>query len=222
MQAVSVDIEDVYDEFSGGLVDPMAIRSFVNYAVDNWDPAPWFICLVGDGTHDYKNNTGTSHPNWMPAYQEGISMFDEWYVRVEGEGRIPDLAIGRLPVQSATEAEGVVDKLISYDSDPEVGPWQSRVLLVADGSAESVGEQEGILFHYRCRVAGEALLPSRLRSRQALHRPVSARGEHQAAGKGCLRAPLQRGGADCHLPRTREPRCARPREDVSAFKGTPT
>ena len=132
MEAISVDVEDVYDEFSGGLVDPMAIRSFVNYAVDNWDPAPWFICLMGDGTYDYKNNNGTSHPNWMPAYQEGISMFDEWYVRVEGEDRIPDLAIGRLPVQSATEAEGVVDKLIAYDSEPEVGPWQSRVLLVAD------------------------------------------------------------------------------------------
>lgn len=132
MQTLTVDVEDVYDEFSGGLVDPMAIRSFVNYAVDNWDPAPWFICLMGDGTYDYKNNTGTSHPNWMPAYQEGVSMFDEWYVRVEGEDRIPDLAIGRLPVQSAMEAEGVVDKLIAYDSEPEVGPWQSRVLLVAD------------------------------------------------------------------------------------------
>ncbi len=132
MRTLSVDVQDVYDEFSGGLLDPMAIRSFVNYAVDNWDPAPYFVCLIGDGTYDYKNNTGTSRPNWMPAYQEGISMFDEWYVRVEGEDRIPDLAIGRLAVQTAAEAEGVVDKLIAYDSDPEVGPWQSRVLLVAD------------------------------------------------------------------------------------------
>ena len=132
MQAVTVDVEDVYDEFSGGLLDPMAIRSFVNYAVDNWDPAPYFICLMGDGTYDYKNNTGTSYPNWMPAYQEGVSMFDEWYVRVEGEDLLPDLAIGRLPVQSAAEAEGVVDKLISYDSAPEVGPWQTRALLVSD------------------------------------------------------------------------------------------
>ena len=132
MQTLTVDVQDVYDEFSGGLVDPMAIRSFVNYAVDNWDPAPYFICLMGDGTYDYKNNTGTSHPNWMPAYQEGVSMYDEWYVRVEGEDRIPDLSIGRLPVQSASEAEGVVDKLIAYDSSPEVGPWQTRALLVAD------------------------------------------------------------------------------------------
>ena len=132
MRTISVDVQHVYDEFSGGLLDPMAIRSFVNYAVDNWDPAPYFVCLIGDGTYDYKNNTGTSYPNWMPAYQEGISMFDEWYVRVEGEDRIPDLAIGRLAVQTAAEAEGVVDKLIAYDADPEVGPWQSRVLLVAD------------------------------------------------------------------------------------------
>ena len=55
-----VDVEDVYDEFSGGLLDPMAIRSFVSFAVHSWDPAPFFILLVGDGTYDYKNNTGTS------------------------------------------------------------------------------------------------------------------------------------------------------------------
>ena len=132
MRTMAVDVEDVYDEFSGGLVDPMGIRSFVNYAVDNWDPAPYFICLMGDGTYDYKNNTGTSHTTWMPPFQDGVSMYDEWYVRVEGEDRLPDLAIGRLAVQSASEAEGVVEKLISYDSDPEVGPWQSRVLLVSD------------------------------------------------------------------------------------------
>ncbi|MBI2503415.1 MAG: hypothetical protein HYW07_09335 [Candidatus Latescibacteria bacterium] len=30
------------------------------------------------------------------------------------------------------QAEGVVDKLIDYDRTPEIGPWQTRVLLVAD------------------------------------------------------------------------------------------
>jgi len=127
-----VDVEDVYAEFSGGMLDPMAIRSFVNYAVDNWNPAPFFVLLLGDGTYDYKNNSGVSHANWMPAYQDGTSTYDEWYVRIDGEDVFPDLAIGRLPVQSAQEAEGLVDKLIAYDRQAEVGPWQTRVLLVSD------------------------------------------------------------------------------------------
>ena len=132
MATMVVDVADIYDEFSAGLLDPMAIRSFVNYAVDNWNPAPFFILLVGDGTYDYKNNSSTSHTNWMPAFQEGDHTYDEWYVRVDGEDRIPDLSIGRLPVSSATEAEGLVDKLINYDRSPEVGLWQARALLVSD------------------------------------------------------------------------------------------
>ena len=127
-----VDVADVYDEFSGGLLDPMAIRSFIHFALNHWDPAPFFILLVGDGTYDYKNNSGTSHTNWMPAFQDGISMYDEWYVRVEGTDVLPDLAIGRLPVQTAAAADGVVDKLISYDREPETGPWRARNLLIAD------------------------------------------------------------------------------------------
>ena len=127
-----VDVQDIYDEFSGGLLDPMAIRSFVNYAVDHWHPAPFFVLLMGDGTYDYKNNSGSSHTNWMPPFQDGISMYDEWYVRVDGVDVLPDLAVGRLPVQSAAEAAAVVDKLIAYDMAPEPGPWQTRVLLVAD------------------------------------------------------------------------------------------
>ncbi len=127
-----VDVEDIYDEFSGGLLDPMAIRSFVTYAVGNWDPAPVFIVLMGDGTYDYKNNLGISHTNWIPPFQDGSSMYDEWYVRTDGIDKLPDLAIGRLPVRSASNAETLVDKLIAYDRDPEIGLWQARVLLVAD------------------------------------------------------------------------------------------
>ncbi len=127
-----VDVQDIYDEFSGGLVDPMAIRAFVNHAYDSWSPRPTFVTLVGDGTYDYKNNSGASHTNWIPPYQDGESTYDEWYVRVEGEDRAPELAIGRLPVTTAEEANTVVDKIIGYDRGDTPGPWQARVLLVAD------------------------------------------------------------------------------------------
>ena len=127
-----VDIRDIYDEFSGGVLDPTAIRNFLTYAANNWSIKPSFINLFGDGTYDYKNNWGTSHENWIPPYQDGGSTYDEWYVRVNGDDPFPDMAIGRITVQSLEEADIVVDKLITYDREPEVGPWQNRALIVAD------------------------------------------------------------------------------------------
>ena len=163
MATAVVDVQDVYDEFSGGMVDPMAIRSFVRYAVFHWRPAPFFILLMGDGTYDYKNNSGTSHTNWMPAFQDRISMYDEWYVRITGEDALPDLAIGRLPVQTASEADAVVDKLISYDREPEGGPWRARSLLIADDLANPQNPEEyGIFFLYDAEIMAYRLLPQDL------------------------------------------------------------
>lgn len=131
-QATVVDVQDIYDEFSGGLIDPMAIRAFVKYAVDNWAVPPVFVTLLGDGTYDHKNNSGVSHTNWIPPYQDGESTYDEWYVRIVGGDRLPDAAVGRLSVQTLDEANALVDKLITYDREPELGPWQAQALLVAD------------------------------------------------------------------------------------------
>ncbi len=130
--ALAVDIQDVYDEFSGGLLDPAALRNFFAYAEKNWQRAPMFALLLGDGSYDYKNNSTTSLGNWIPPYQDGDSTYDEWYVRITGNDQLPDMAIGRIPVQTAAEADRVIDKIIRYDSQPERGIWQSRALLVAD------------------------------------------------------------------------------------------
>ncbi|HIL09777.1 MAG TPA: hypothetical protein EYG11_13830, partial [Candidatus Latescibacteria bacterium] len=132
MRTMAIDVADIYDEFSGGLLDPAAIRNFLAYAAENWDPMPMFVTFVGDGSYDYKNNSGTSSGNWIPPLQDGDSTYDEWYVRVAGNDKLPDMAIGRLTVQTAAEAEALVDKIIAYDREPEIGPWQSRVLIVSD------------------------------------------------------------------------------------------
>jgi len=132
MRAKAIDVQDIYDEFSGGLLDPAAIRNFLAYAAANWDPAPMFVTLLGDGSYDYKNNSGTSPGNWIPPFQDRDSTYDDWYVRVEGGDDFPDMAIGRLTVQTAAEANALVDKIIAYDREPEVGPWQSRILMVSD------------------------------------------------------------------------------------------
>lgn len=130
LSARVVDVQEIYDAFSGGLLDPVAIRRFVEEALAHWSRPPLYVLLLGDGTYDYKNNSGTSTGNWVPAFQDGDSTYDEWYV--SGGDAVPDLAIGRLPVQTAAEAEAMVDRLIAYDRAPEVGLWQTRMLLIAD------------------------------------------------------------------------------------------
>jgi hypothetical protein len=54
------DLQDIYDEFSYGIIDPAAIRSFIAYAYAQWQaPAPNYVLLVGDGTYDPKNHENT-------------------------------------------------------------------------------------------------------------------------------------------------------------------
>src|SRR5690606_9307559 len=43
------DVEQIYDEFSYGLLDPFALQKFVKYAFENWQqPAPAYVVLFGD------------------------------------------------------------------------------------------------------------------------------------------------------------------------------
>jgi hypothetical protein len=57
MRVALVDVEDVYDEFSHGIVSPRAIRDFVRHAHGEWrPPAPRFLLLVGDASWDMRND----------------------------------------------------------------------------------------------------------------------------------------------------------------------
>lgn len=66
LAVAEIDVRDIYDEWSGGVTDPRAIRDFVDYAFHHWrSPAPRFLLLVGDASWDGKNDhpAGAS-PDW--------------------------------------------------------------------------------------------------------------------------------------------------------------
>ena len=129
--ATVVKTSAIYDEFSWGLFDPTAVRDFVKYTFDNWDPVPAYLLFVGDGHYDFKNYTLTSRRNWIPPYESGGETYDDWFVYVD-EDPEPDMSTGRLPAQSSREVQDMVRKIIEYDTQPELGPWRNRVLLLAD------------------------------------------------------------------------------------------
>ena len=68
-----VDVEDIYDEFNHGIIDPRAIRDFVAYAYRSWrPPAPQFVLLVGDASWDTKNAEvdDRNYANWVASQLE--------------------------------------------------------------------------------------------------------------------------------------------------------
>ena len=51
-----VDVQDIYDEFNFGVLDPRSIKDFLQYAYSNWQaPAPRFVLFAGDASWDFKN-----------------------------------------------------------------------------------------------------------------------------------------------------------------------
>ncbi len=126
-----VDIEDVYDEFSYGQKTTQAVKDFLAYAATTWKKAPRFVMLAGDASFDPKNYLGFGDSDLVPTklidtqYMETAS--DDWLVDFNGDG-LPDMAIGRLPARSATEALRLATKIASYDGQPSAG----TLLLVND------------------------------------------------------------------------------------------
>ncbi len=136
-----VDVFDIYNEFTYGLVDPFSIREFVKYAFENWQsPAPSYIVLMGDMSHDYRDIRATSRKNFIPSIQYfswlyGIAASDNMFVAVSGTDATPDLAIGRLSSETLEEAKILVDKVINYPDDPSKY-WKNNVLLLSSGLSE--------------------------------------------------------------------------------------
>jgi hypothetical protein len=147
VSTVAVDVNEIYNEFSGGLLDVTAIRDYIKYAYDNWTIKPEYVLLFGDGTYDYKN-TEKIGDNLIPPYETQESLnelssypMDDFFARVDGNDSRVDIAIGRLNVTSPLEARIAVDKIIDYETTHEKGIWRNLITLVADDNMTTAGPE---------------------------------------------------------------------------------
>lgn len=149
LRTIVVDVTSVYNEFSGGLLDPTAIRDFLGYAYSTWTIKPRYVLLFGDGTYDYKDILGKGG-NYIPPYETMESLYqintyasDDYFVRILRSNPRNQMAIGRLSVGSVREARTVVDKIISYEKNLVTDPWKNRLTFVADDGYTSRGGDDG-------------------------------------------------------------------------------
>jgi hypothetical protein len=152
-----VDVEDIYDEFSFGHKSPLAIKDFLAYARAIWQGKPRFVLLAGDASYDAKNYLGAGEYDVVPTklinteYMETAS--DDWLVDFD-EDDLPDLAIGRLPARTLTEATVMVNKLLSY------------ALVAAPDSALLVADQNDGFDFEKASAQLRAMRPSGLRVKE--------------------------------------------------------
>ncbi len=135
-----VTTEEIYTEFSNGSLDPTAIRDYVAHAYHKWSKKPRYLLLIGDGNYDYRNIIA-DQPTYLPIYTDGetdsfndinTSVYDDFFVRVDGDDSFIDLAPGRIPATTPEEAKIVVEKIKAYESQQTFGNWRQRIILAAD------------------------------------------------------------------------------------------
>ena len=126
-----ITIEDIYDEFSGGVKDASAITAFLRWTQTHWTRAPRYLLLVGDASYDPRNYLGLGDFDLTPTryvatpYLETAS--DEVITDFDGDG-LGEMAVGRLPVRTLAETKAAFDKLLYFYQPAN----QSGALLVAD------------------------------------------------------------------------------------------
>lgn len=137
-----VDIQDIYDEFNAGLLDPYAVKNFIAYAFSNYvSPAPSYVVLIGDLSYDYRKILPNSRENYIPSipywiYQYGLAASDNMFAAVVGSDVVPDLAIGRISIEEVSEGQVILSKIFNYPAD-DSKEWKQRALLFASGLSET-------------------------------------------------------------------------------------
>ncbi len=146
------DVIEIYDEFAGGDKTPWAIQRFLADAYQTWDPSPSYLLLGGDANEDYRHDIPFSTPDYVPTLMhfanvpgtggKELAGTDSWYAAFLRPGEstndvLPELHVGRLPVDSAADVQTVVQKIIDYENMQPGDDWRNRGVFMADDQYSS-------------------------------------------------------------------------------------
>jgi len=153
----------IYNEYSSGIRDATAIKHFLRmfYVRAGVDPnlIPRYCLFFGDATYDSRNRLGHSM-SFIPTYESteslsitGTYATDDYFAILSDNGAmnnfdLMDIAIGRLPVSSLSEANDMVTKIKGYslvsttnqnntscsnaESNATLNDWRNIVCLISD------------------------------------------------------------------------------------------
>ncbi|PID81592.1 hypothetical protein CSB20_02260, partial [bacterium DOLZORAL124_64_63] len=153
--ARAVLVDDIYANYSGGQKDAYAIRNYLQHVFEAGGGNLRYVCLVGNTTKDPRNYKGQDpntalvdlvpsiekyyFPDTNPHSSYSVHPFgtDDPLVSFDTPSGslsmdLPDVALGRLPAVTVSEAEDLVDRMIAYAAEPVEGFWRNRFVFAAD------------------------------------------------------------------------------------------
>ena len=147
----TVTPQQIYNEFSSGAPDIIAMRTFVKMFYDRAttdEDLPKYVMLIGDASYDLKDRLN-GNTNFVLAFQSPNSLqptasyISDDYIALlddnEGEWRTNtstpdkmDVGVGRLAVKTVGEANAVVEKIRRYLQSNSQGDWRNEIAFVGD------------------------------------------------------------------------------------------
>ena len=148
-----VDVNQIYNEFSGGVADVTSIRNLVRFlyyqSTNNNVSKLKYLLLVGKGTYDNVHPVADQNPSFIPTWQSEnslnpVSSFvsDDYFGLLGkdegGQTGMVDIGIGRIPCLNAKQAKAAVDKILHYNSTSTLGDWRNMISFVADDEDNNI------------------------------------------------------------------------------------
>ncbi|MGB1206439.1 MAG: C25 family cysteine peptidase [Chitinophagales bacterium] len=134
---VVVNVEELYDQFSIGVPKhPMAIRNFVNYAIDNWINSPAYLFLFGKSvSYDIANSPTAYDACFIPTW--GHHPSDNMLAVRDASTYIPQIAVGRVSAKTPNDVRAYYEKVVSYEAENactlEDRAWTKNFLHIGGG-----------------------------------------------------------------------------------------
>ncbi|MBR5102343.1 MAG: hypothetical protein IK092_04405, partial [Muribaculaceae bacterium] len=139
-----VEQDQIYNEFSSGTPDAMAVRLINKMFYDRDNNKFKYLLLFGPGSFDNRG-LSTDKANRVITYESDISNDEDYsYTSDDFFGMLDDnsgndissdmlrLGIGRITSRDVSEAKSDVDKLIKYVTEPDYGPWRNNFMAICD------------------------------------------------------------------------------------------
>ncbi len=103
------------------------IKNYIQNAYDNWAYPPEFVVLVGD-----VNGNFIVPSDYIDGYLTYTDVTDHSYALLEGDDYFPDLMIGRLSIRTTQHLQTIINKIITYESNPDTNnDWFTRALMLS-------------------------------------------------------------------------------------------
>lgn len=160
MRCLVVTTTQVYNEFSAGSPDPVALRDFFKMYHDKFSADSVnrlkYVLLLGDASFDYRDRLA-GNTAFVPAWESEISIdplatytSDDFFGLLDDQDDISsglsvpllDIGIGRVPAKTLAEANSFADKVEAYFSPGSLGSWRNEITLIADDEDQNLHLQD--------------------------------------------------------------------------------